>query len=102
MQLDNIIQEVSEELGIPFEVCKEAYKAAWSFIKEKAQSLPLKEDLTEAQFKELRPNFNLPSLGKLFVTEQNYKARKRRFHIIQELKKKYGNDIQDKGDSSDI
>lgn len=90
---------MSEELNLPFEVCRAAYRASWSFIKEKAQALPLKEDLTEAQFNELRPNFNLPSLGKLFVTEQNYKAKKKRFHIIQELRKKYGYDIQDKEDN---
>ena len=102
MRFDDIIKEVSEELGLPTEVCRLAYRSSWKFIREKIESLPLKKDLTEEEFEELRPNFNLPSLGKLFVTKQNYKAKKKRYHIIKELQKHYGNNIQDREDSFGI
>lgn len=96
MRIDGAIQEVATELGLPFEVCKRAYLSSWEFVKATAQALPLKEDLTDEQFLQLRPNFNLPSLGKLFVTKDNYRRKKNKFLHIKELQKgNHGNNLQD-------
>lgn len=43
----------------------------WFFIEEKVKQYNYK-DLTLEQFKQIRPNFNLPSLGKLYVTEERF------------------------------
>jgi hypothetical protein len=41
--------------------------------------LPLKEDLTDEEFNELRTNFNIPSLGKLHCTLGRYRAIKNNY-----------------------
>lgn len=80
------IKQVSIELNIPLEVVKKAYESYWEFIRTTIQSLPLKEDLTEEQFKELRTNFNIPSIGKLHCTYERYIGIKKHFRHIKKLK----------------
>lgn len=80
------IKQVSIELNIPLEVVKKAYESYWEFIRTTIQSLPLKEDLTEEQFKELRTNFNIPSIGKLNCTYERYVGMKKHFRHIKKLK----------------
>lgn len=71
--LEEIINQVSKELGIPYEVCSKAYMSQWFFIEEKVKQHNYK-DLTLEEFKQIRPNFNLPSLGKLCVTEERFEG----------------------------
>lgn len=61
-----IYDQVAKELNIPNEVVEYAYKQFWFYIKNSIENLPLKEDLTIEQLMELRTNFNIPSLGKLY------------------------------------
>lgn len=77
-----IIQKVSNELNIPYEVVNSAYSSYWKFVRETIQALPLKEDLTKEEFLKLRTNFNVPSLGKLTC---NYER-------MLSIKEKYKND----------
>lgn len=65
-------------MNIPIEVIECAYKMYWKFIKNIIQELPLKEDLSEKEFNELRTNFNIVSLGKLSCTYDRYKRVKLR------------------------
>ena len=65
MRYQKLLEKVSEELKIPIEVVKEAYLSYWKFVKSKIAELPLNEELSEDQYKELRTNFNVPSIGKL-------------------------------------
>lgn len=95
MKIEKAIREVAAELDIPVDVCTKAYYAMWEFIKTHAEELPLKEDLTDEEFSRLRPNFNLPSFGKLYVSPQSYRKTKNKFFYIQKLKEKNnGNNIQ--------
>lgn len=73
-------------MGLPEEVVSIAYTFSWKFIREKIQELPLKEDLTEEEFKALRTNFNLPSLGKLYVTHDGFKRIKDKYKHFQKIK----------------
>ena len=59
-------------------------------MREHIISLPLKEDLTDDEFMALRPNINIPSIGKLYVTLDRYKA----------MKKTYKKNIKDKEDAT--
>ena len=86
MSLDRIYDKVSAELGIPKDVVRSAYLHSWKFIKEKISELPLKEDLTEDEFNELRRNFNQPSLGKMYIDYQKYLNLRKRYEIIKEIK----------------
>lgn len=84
-----IIQEVSKDTEIPIEIVDKTYKAFWLYIKESIKKLPLKEDLNEEDFNSLKPNFNIPSLGKLYCTYSRYKGVKDKFNYIKEFRKKY-------------
>lgn len=72
--VDDKIKEVSVTLNIPFEVAKKAYYSVWEFIKGKMASLPLKEEISEEEFKQLKTSFNIPSIGKLACTYDRYKS----------------------------
>lgn len=88
MDYQGIVQKVSKDTGIPVEVVDKTYKAFWSYIRNSVQELPLKEELTEAEFLLLRPNFNIPSLGKLCCTYTRYKGVKEKFNHIKTLRKR--------------
>ena len=81
----DIVNEVSKELNLPFNIVDKTYKAYWLFIKKTIQQLPLKKDITEQEFNNIQTNFNIPSIGKLSCTFQRMQNIKDR-HIT--LKKK--------------
>ena len=94
MRLEEFIEEVSKNLNIPKEVVGAAYMSFWEYIRESIQSLPLKEDLTEEDFSKLKCNFNIPSIGKLYVTYPRYRALKDRIKYF----KAFQNDNNNKED----
>lgn len=86
MNYPEIIDKVAKELNLPKEVIDRTYKAFWLFINQSIQSLPLKENLNEEDFNKLKTNFNIPSLGKLYVTWDRLMGCKKRFKIIKKLR----------------
>lgn len=86
MKYKDLFIKVSNELGIPEEVVREAYVSYWKFIRQTIQELPLKEDLTKDEFNKYRTNFNIPSIGKLSCTYDRYKAIKDKFNYIKKLR----------------
>lgn len=72
------LNELSRELSLPPTVIAKVYKSYWLFIRKHIESLPLKEDLSEEEFKALSVNFNLPNLGKLGCTYKRYLGMKKR------------------------
>lgn len=87
MTLEEIIHKVSEDTGIPVEVVDKSFKGFWLYIRNSVQELPLKGELTEAEFLSLRPNFNIPSLGKLTCTYPRYLGVKEKFNHIKKLRR---------------
>ena len=86
MTYNEIIGKVSESTGLPKKLVDRTYRAYWKAVREHIVSLPLKEELTDEQFLSLKPNINIPSIGKLHVTLDRYRKMKKMHHIIQELK----------------
>ena len=86
--MKSIIEKLSKELNLPESVIIKTYKNWWKFIKLSIEDLPLKEDLTEEEFNKLRPNFNIPGLGKLGVTYNNYKRIKEKYKKSEDVKRK--------------
>ena len=86
MTFKEAINKASKELNVPVEVCNFAYRSMLKFIKEKISKLPLKEDLTDEQFDALKTNFNIPSVGKMYLTKDLYHRRKKRQQIIDRIK----------------
>lgn len=91
MNYQNAINHVANKLELPREVVKEAYESYWKYIRCTISELPLKDDLSEEEFNKLRTNFNVPSLGKLAVTWDRYKAIKDRYKYINKIKNDYNN-----------
>lgn len=87
MTYDEIIKKVSEELGLPKGLVDRTYKAYWRAVREHITSLPLKEDLTDEEFMKLRPNVNIPSIGKFYILLDSYRT----------IRKNYDNNIKLKG-----
>lgn len=85
MRYNNIISKVSEELGLSRELVENTYKAYWNFIRNTIEKLPLKTELTQLEYKNLRPNINIPSLGKLICTYKRYIGIRNRFNIINKI-----------------
>ena len=72
MNYNEILSKVSKDTGLTAHLIDRTYRAYWRAIREHICSLPLKEDLTEEEFMKLKPNVNIPSIGKLFVTFDRY------------------------------
>jgi hypothetical protein len=51
---------------MPLKFVQMVYNSYWSFVREYASSLPLKE-ITEDELDTLTTNFNVPYIGKLYV-----------------------------------
>lgn len=77
MNYKQIIDKVSKDTGLPKELVDRTYKAYWKAIRQHIKSLPLKNDLSMEEFKKLRPNVNIPSIGKLTVTLKRYEGMKK-------------------------
>lgn len=88
MSYKDIITKISEQVDLPEDTIHKVYKLYWNYIKHCIQNLPLKEDLNESEFKELRTNFNIPSLGKLTCTYNRYLKVKEKFKYIHKIKDK--------------
>lgn len=88
MSYKDTINKVAISNNIPVEIVDKAYKSFWLYIRNSIQKLPLKENLSEQEFLLLRPNFNIPSLGKLTCTYKRYKGVKERFKYIKEIRKR--------------
>lgn len=88
MDYNDLVTQVSKELNLPSRVVDRAYKSYWKSIRNTIQELPLKEDMTEEEFQQLRTNFNIPSLGKLSCTYDRVKRVKERYRFIKNLREK--------------
>lgn len=88
MRTDDAIRQVSKELNIPYEVCRKAYMSAWKFIYRNAETPVLSIDTPVEEFRRCRMNFNIPSLGKLNITEDKFNKINRKFRYTLELRKR--------------
>lgn len=88
MRYNDAVTQVSEELNLPARVVDRAYRSFWKFMRDTIQELPLKEDISEEEFQQLRTNFNIPSLGKLSCTYDRVKRVKERYRYIRNLREK--------------
>lgn len=85
MNYKDIITIVSKELNLPYKVVDKTYKAYWSSIKSIIENLPLKEDLSQEEFNQLKTNFNIASIGKLSCTYDRYKHLKQKYKKLTKV-----------------
>lgn len=82
----DVINKVSKKLSLSAPLVDKVYKAYWLYIKQYIQTLPLKENIGEDEFAKLKTNFNIPSLGKLYITWDKFIKDKKNFETIKRLK----------------
>jgi hypothetical protein len=70
--MQEVYKNVAQKLKYDVEYVKKLYRHYWEYIKTSIQELPLKDDLSEEEFKSLHTSFNLPNLGKLACTYDNW------------------------------
>lgn len=85
--MDEIYAKVAADMGIPIKVVRAAYLSQWRFIRNTIEALPLKEELSEEEFNQLRTSFNLPSLGKIYTTRDKIQRTKRKIDYLRALLK---------------
>ena len=88
MTLNEIIAKVRTELNLPEDLVRKTYSEYWGYIRNTIEDLPLKDNLTQTDFSELRTNINVPSLGKINCTYERYMGMKERFNIINKIRNK--------------
>lgn len=90
MNYHEIIATVSKETDLPDKVVDKTYKAYWSFIRAKIQDMPLKQELSDSEFSELRTNFSLPSLGRLTCTHMSFLRQKKKYEHLANIRTNNG------------
>ena len=83
MKYTKVLDQVSNKLNLPKDFVDKVYKSYWLSIKEHIQSLPLKDTKDEIVFNNLKININIPSIGKLYTTQeriQNIKENYSKYH----------------------
>ena len=76
MKYEEIVARVADSTGYSQKLVDKTYKAYWKAVKMYIEALPLKDELTDEEFEDLRPNINIPSIGKLYVTLNKYHRTK--------------------------
>lgn len=86
MTYSEIIAEVADSTGLSWKFVDRVYKSYWRAVREYMASMPLKDDLTDEEFLKLRPNVNVPSLGKFHVSLNRYHRIKKLNKILNNRK----------------
>lgn len=86
MDIAKIYEQVSKETGASSQLVENIFKSYWLFLKDRIEKLPFERTLDEEEFKKLSTSFNIPSIGKLYCTFDDYKRTKERFKNIKELR----------------
>ena len=92
MEYKEIISKVAADNNLSVSFVDKVYRCYWKAIRRYITSLPLKDDLTDDEFLKLRPNVNIPSIGKLYVTSEVYRRKKNNHKaIIERINNKQDN-----------
>jgi hypothetical protein len=80
---NKIYKEIASDLGLNESDIKDVFKYTWEFIRKKIEELPLKEDLTEEEFNNLKTTFMLPEIGKLGCDYNTYRSIRKSYLLKQ-------------------
>lgn len=83
---EEIITKVAAKHNIPYQVVDRTYKGFWKFIREHLSSLPMKNEMTEEEFSQLRTSINVPSLGKFSCDYDRYMRMRKRLIYVNKIR----------------
>lgn len=98
LSYERIVSEVAENLSLPKQFVDRVYKSYWRAVREYISMLPLKDDLSDEEFTQLKQNINIPSIGKLYITLGKYRWYKNKFQYIKQLQENKNNNVTDNED----
>jgi len=67
------IKEIAKETGLSVETVKSILNSPYEFIRETTGAMEIDRDLTTEEFNELKTNFNIPGIGKLYASNYMYR-----------------------------
>lgn len=67
-----ILEDIAKEFGLTVKEVEAVFESQWDFIAETIVDLDLM-DITEEEFEDVKTNFNVPALGKIFTTFKKVK-----------------------------
>lgn len=77
-----LVDELSKKYNVDRDEVIKIIHSQYEFIKDKTSKINLKQrNLSKSEFEDLKTNFNIPSIGKLYASYYSYKR-------ITESKKK--------------
>lgn len=80
-----IYKQVSEEMGIPYEVVKKIHYAAWDFTRSTIRNMSIDiENITEEEHAAMKTSFYFSGLGKLYLPYDKILRRRRRVKWLKE------------------
>ena len=79
-----IYEKVANNNGVTPQMVKDMYESIFGFMCERIGEVNDLDQKTEEEFKDLRLSFNLPLLGKFFITYESIQRLKRKNNYIYE------------------
>lgn len=72
------IEDIAKKYNLSIEEVKKIIAAPYEFIQAVSKETILKDNMTKEEFLEVKTNFNLPSLGKLYASNFMYNEIQKR------------------------
>lgn len=72
-----LIHSIGLKYNLQDEVIRKIIASPYRFARETIKALDIRDDITEEEYNELKTNFNLPSIGKLYSNYEVFKKHKK-------------------------
>lgn len=79
-----IYEKIATNNNITPQMVKDIYESMFKFIRERVGEVNNLSEKTEEEFKKLRLSFNIPILGKFFITHQSVQKYKNKINYYNE------------------
>jgi spore coat polysaccharide biosynthesis protein SpsF (cytidylyltransferase family) len=88
-----IMQELADEYKLTLAEIEAVYESQWDFMVDTVEDIDF-DTVTEEDFKSLKTNFNIPTLGKFYTTFNKVKNVRRKSRELREKQDSSGDDVQ--------
>lgn len=94
-----IVSEVSKELGYDEDVVEAVYRSQWLYIRNKIESIPIKNTMTKDELEQYVLSFHVQKIGKFYTNyDRLLKIFKQRSNIEEIIKRESNDDDKVKED----
>jgi len=67
------MKEIAQKTGLSLDMVKAILDSPYEFIRETTGEMEIERDLSKEEFNELKTNFNIPCIGKLYASNYMYR-----------------------------